>query len=324
MRATYTEKSSMHRTFSSGADEANLRNPLPPSRGSFSGQGPPQRERRSKPKLQVAKKAETPKTRYEPIVPAVEQAGRVLLCLAESSNSRMRLTDICGKVGIHKSKGHSILNTLRQFGFVEKDPYAKTYSLGPGLMFLARNFLDNLSYPEVAAPFLEPLARETSGTALFGLINGKQLFVVAKHEGNQNIGFTLRLGHRFHITLGAHGKAIVAFLPESEKETLLATKNLYFYGEKDPLDMTRLRQELAACREQGFAQDLGRITPGVNVVSAPVFGPDQKMVGCIVLIGTFKESMIETYGPKVVEAARQISCKLGAPGDRPFGNRMPA
>ncbi len=37
-------------------------------------------------------------------------------------------------------------------------------------------------------------------------------------KGNQDIGFTVRLGHHFHLTLGAHGKAIMAFMDEQERE----------------------------------------------------------------------------------------------------------
>jgi len=36
------------------------------------------------------------------------------------------------------------------------------------------------------------------------------------------------------------------------------------------------------------------------------------MIGCIILIGTFAESLIEKYGPKTVDIARRISYKLGA------------
>jgi DNA-binding IclR family transcriptional regulator len=76
--------------------------------------------------------------------------------------------------------------------------------------------------------------------------------------------------------------------------------------------MKLLREELARCRELGFAQDIGEITPGVNVVSAPLFAHHDKIIGCIILIGTFQEEMIEKYGSKVVHAAKQISSKLGA------------
>jgi DNA-binding IclR family transcriptional regulator len=253
------------------------------------------------------------KSVYKPLVPAVEQASRVLLCLGESPNFKMKLTEICKQVGIHKSKGHSILNTLKQFGFVEKDPQTKTYSLGPALIFLSRHVLDNLYYPDIVAPFLDDLAKETNGTALFGLIYAEHLLVVGKREGNQNIGFSIRLGHRFHITLGAHGKAMVAFMPEADREKILTKKRVYFHGlDISRLNMKRLRDELTKCRQLGYAQDVGEITTGVNFVSAPIFGVQEKIVGCIILIGTFPEGLIEKYGPKTADVARQISYKLGA------------
>jgi DNA-binding IclR family transcriptional regulator len=253
------------------------------------------------------------KSVYKPSVPAVEQASRVLLCLGESPNFKMRLTEICRHVGIYKSKGHSILNTLRRFGFVEKDPQAKTYSLGPALIFLSRHVLDNLHYPEIVGPFLDHLAKETNGTALFGLIYGEHLLVVGKREGNQNIGFSIRLGHRFHITLGAHGKAIVAFMPEADRERILSKKRVYFHGlDISRLNLKRLRDELTKCRQLGYAQDVGEITPGVNFVSAPVFGVQEKIIGCIILIGTFGSSLMQKYGPKTVDVAREVSYKLGA------------
>lgn len=253
------------------------------------------------------------KSVYKPLVPAVEQAARVLLCLGESPQYRMKLTEICRGIGIHKSKGHSILNTLKQFGFVEKDSVAKTYSLGPALIFLARSVLDNLQYQEIVAPFLEDLAKETNGTALFGLIYGEHLLVVGKKEGNQNIGFSIRLGHRFHVTLGAHGKAMVAFMPEADREKLLTKKRLFFHGlDSSRLNLKRLKGELTKCRQLGYALDMGEITTGVNFISAPVFGLQEKIIGCIILIGTFSKTLVEQYGPKTADVARRISYRLGA------------
>ena len=258
------------------------------------------------------KKAIKKESSYKPLVPSVEQASRILLCLSKNSNFKMGLTEISREVGIHKSKGFSILNTLNQFGFVEKDLQTKTYSLGPGLLSLSRHVLDNIRYPEVVAPFLRHLALETNGTAIFGLINGEHIIVVGKHEGNQNIGFTVRLGHRFHITLGAHGKSILAFMPETEREKILSRKKVFFYLDPSRVDREFLKEELARCRALGYSQDIGNITPGANVVSAPLFAHRDKMIGCLILIGTFTENKIPEYGPKVAGIARQISQKLGA------------
>lgn len=249
---------------------------------------------------------------YKPIVPAVEQASKILLCLGESPSFKMSLADICRQIGIYKSKGFSILNTLNQFGLVEKDPQTKTYYLGPNLIFLSRHVLDNMEYPEMVTPFLDSLSKNTSGTAAFGLIRGSDVFIVAKREGNQGIGFTLGLGARLHITWGAPGKAIAAWMSDMEREKLLAKKKRYFYGDPSRMDMGRLRMEMARCRDVGFAQDIGEVAPGVNIVSAPVFGLHEKVIGCIILVGTFSERTIKEYGPKVASIAQQASHKLGA------------
>lgn len=248
---------------------------------------------------------------YSPMVPAVEQASKVLICLANSPNYGMNLTGICSQVGIHKSKGYSILHTLKAYGFVDKDSETKIYSLGTGLLFLARKVLDNSDLRDIAAPFLKKLSRETNCTTLLGLINADQVFVVAKQESDQNIGVTIRLGHRFHITAGSHGKAIVAFMPHKEKERILERKRLYFYGDPSQVDKKRLERELDQCRRVGFASDLGKLQPGVNAVSAPIMGPNNRILGCIILIGTYSKERIQSLGPKTADIARQITHRLG-------------
>lgn len=262
--------------------------------------------------MKKEEKKKQSKSAYKPIVPALEEAGRVLLCLGQSPNFRMTLTEICKKVGIHTSKAFSILNTLNQLGFVEKDPQTKTYSLGIGLVFLSRQVLDNLDYRGTIDPFLKKLARETNGIAFFGLLRGESLFVIAKQEGDERIGLTVRLGHRFHFTYGVHGKVIAAFMPDVERQKLLSRKNLYFYGDSSKLDMARLQDDLVKCKELGFAVDAGRINPGINAIGSPVFGVDGSITGVITVIGTFPEEMIDEYGRTTCLIAKQVSSRFGA------------
>jgi DNA-binding IclR family transcriptional regulator len=252
------------------------------------------------------------KSVYKPLVPAVEQASLVLLCLGDGGKFEKKLSEICSEVGINKSKAYTILNTLVKYGFVQKDSYLKTYSLGPGLIQLSRYLLDNLKYMKVVSPFLENLARETTGSAFFGVVSGENVYIIDKHEGNQNIGFTLYIGHRFNLTLGSHGKSIAAFMPVEKRKSMLERKKLYFHGEPAALDLERLQIELDECRRNGYAVDRGEITPGINSVSAPVFGLSEKIIGCVVLLGTFSGPTLEEYGRKTAYTGREISYRLGA------------
>ena len=256
------------------------------------------------------------KTGYTPLVPAVQQGAQILICLAKSPTFKMKLTDICNHVGIHKSKGYSILNTLKNFGLVEKDPQTKTYSLGPALVFLSGRVLDNMDYRNTVAPFLEYLAKETNSAAFFGLIVEEHVFVIAKHEVDSGIKITIRLGYRFPITYGAHGKAIVAFLPKVEREKILATEKLWFYGDTSGLNMERLEGEFARCRQLGFAQDIGEMDPRFNAVAAPVFGLRGKLIASIFVVGIFGERLVGKYGHKVAECARKVSYNFGADVDQ--------
>jgi DNA-binding IclR family transcriptional regulator len=262
------------------------------------------------------------KTGYTPLVPAVRQGAEILICLAKSPTFKMRLTDICQQVGIHKSKGYSILSTLKNFGFIEKDPQTKTYSLGPALVFLSGRVLDNIYNQEKIAPFLESLAKETQSTAFFGLIVDNHLFVMAKYEAYSGVNISIRLGYRFPLTYRSHGKAILAFLPQEERELLLASEKLWFYGDGDnsPLNMERLREELDRCRQVGYAQDLGNQYPQYNSVAAPVFGHNGKVVACLVVVGVFDESLGDHYGHKVAECAKSVSYAFGADVEQVYEN----
>lgn len=261
---------------------------------------------------EVKHKRKPKKEHTPPPVPAVQQGAHILICLAKSPTFKMRLTDICDQVGIHTSRGYSILNTLKKFGFVEKDPQTKTYSLGPALIFLSGRVLDNMYHQQTVAPFLESLSKETKSTVFFGLIIDKHLFIVAKHEADSGFNITIRLGYRFPITYGAHGKVIVAFLPKTERDKILSSKKLWFYGDSSIMNMERLREELARCRRVGFSQDTGELAPGYNALAAPVFGLQGNLVASIFILGIFDERLVDQYGYKLSESARKISYAFGA------------
>ena len=251
-----------------------------------------------------------PEQKY--IVPAVDHAVRVLLCLSETGTPRKSLTEICAQVGIHKSRAFSILHTLHKFNLVSKNEKKNGYSLGPGLISLSRQVIDNLNIPDLSKPILKELATEVGGTAALGMIEGRDVYVVSKYEGERNVALTLRIGRRFPLTHGSHGKAIAAFMSRNELKNLLKEKDLYFHGEPDQLDRKRLMKELEDCRRNGFAMELGEITPGLKTAASPVLGLNGSPVGYIVIIGLFSVEATKRFGPLVAEAGRALSLKLGA------------
>jgi len=246
------------------------------------------------------------------IVPAVEQAIRVLLCLAGSRSSHMSLTEICENVGIHKSKAFGILHTLHRFNLVQIRGRKKGYALGTGFLALSRKVLDGINVIAFADPILKDLSDKVKGTAALGIIDGDNVVVVSRYESDMNIGVAIRVGSKVPLSFGAHGKAIAAFMPRDDLDALLQKEKLYFHGKPDKLDKDRLMKELEECRKTGYATDIGEINPGLNAASAPVIDISGKPIGYLLVLGLFTPESAVEYGPSVAEAGRDLSKQLGA------------
>ena len=255
---------------------------------------------------------EKKKSVYKSSAPAVEQAARLMLCLGKARENDMGLTAICNEICIHKSKGFSILNALAQYDLVTKDEKTKTYCLGPALMPLARKAREKLDINAIAKDHLQALAADTKTSVLLGIISNDLFYISGKYDGNDKLSVTVRQHQSLHITHGAHGKAVFAFIDESARNRIFDSDQLFFHGEPEDLDQTRLLQELKDCRQNGYAIDNGEVTPGITAVSAPVFNHNNQVAAAVVLVGTFKKDKFERLGEKTAATARIISRKAGA------------
>ena len=240
------------------------------------------------------------------IIPAVYQVGRVLSYLAKGPNFKVKLTDLARDLGFHKSRVYYILNTLREFGLVEKDPSTKTYSLGPALIFMGQKVLENLDYQRKAEPFLKELAHKTGCTAFFGKISEGKIYVVAKEYADDGVKITIPLGYRFPLSYGALGKITLAFGDEEQRGELFQDERLRLWAER-----VNLEEELSRFRKEGYAEDIREMDPRFSSVASPVFLPDRKMRGMVFIVGTFDELVAQTYGPYVVSTAKELSKMIG-------------
>lgn len=255
---------------------------------------------------------------YSQRVPAVDQATRILFTLAQSPEGLASLTELCRQVGISKSKGLALLNTLQHGGLVTRNERSKTYSLGPGLLELSRALLDHTDVAHEAGPYLERLAASTGCTALLGLVSSQGLFVVARREPPAGMGIAVQIGHRDPLYWGSHGKAILAALPEEEQEMLLADPSVPIVASHaDAARMSALRSELAESRRSGYAQDLGETRPGLNVLSAAIVARPgastgrARPAGCLIAVGSFPVERAAEVGERVAAMARELALQLG-------------
>ncbi len=250
-----------------------------------------------------------PVKRYSP--PAVEQAGEILFVLAGNSAQQMSLSEICDRVGISGSKAYGILTALEKSRLIKRGRDEKGYSLGMGHLALSRKVLNDIVPSEIADPILDNLTNETRYTSVFGMITDDKVYIVSKKESAGDIRIIMNIGYTMPLTYGAHGKAIVSFMKDSNQQQLLKKEKLYFHGSANKLDRNLLQTEIASCREIGFAFARAD-TYGISVISAPVLGFTGDPVGFVEIFVPAPEEVARQLGHYVVSAAKKLSIQFSA------------
>jgi DNA-binding IclR family transcriptional regulator len=259
------------------------------------------------------------KENYLQSVPAVDQAVRLLFLLANTVGGEASLTQLTKEVGISKSKGLAILNTLRNSGLVVRDDRTKNYALGPSLLLLSRALINNTDLAKAASPYLERLAAETGCSLHLGVVSGETLFVVARRHAPGGSYIPIDVGHRYPLTWGAHGRAYLATLPPEELERRLSHSSIIQAGEtdRDQIDRDTLRAQVEEARRAGYGKSLGTTWSGLNAVSAvltasvPDLPEGRRVVGCIVAVGSFSPERARQIGELLVAQAAEMSERLG-------------
>ena len=179
-------------------------------------------------------------------------------------------------------------------------------------MVLSRKVIDDSVPSRIAESVLDTLTEKTGCSSVFGLISGETVFVAARRESKGELRVSMHIGFAMPLTHGAHGKSIVAFYPEPERQRILAQEELHFHEDTEKLDRTLLADELERCRREGFACSPARSAPGVTVISAPVFGFTGDPVGFVEIFVFSPEEEARRFGPEVVRAGKVLSSELGA------------
>ena len=245
-------------------------------------------------------------------VPAVLRGLQILELLA-GERKRWTTTEVSRKLKIPKSTTSYLLHTLLARGYLVREGEGD-YRLGMKLLVLAGQALRGVEVRELALPVLRRLTTDTQTTAHMAVLEGAEAVYIERVPSPGFIQIDTWVGRRMPLHSTSVGKALAAFLPEKEAETLFQAAGLPRFTQHTITSLPRLKQELRRIRESGVAIDNEENTPGVRCVAAPIFGASGLPVAAISLTGPVQQ-VTEDRLPKIVErvreAARQLTATLG-------------
>lgn len=215
-------------------------------------------------------------------VPAVTRAVAILKLLARSHDP-MGVNPMARELELVPSTCLHILRVLQDEGLVEFDSNTKRYSIGIGILPLARLALQRNTFSTLVQPYLSELSTKFGVTSIATqFAEPGQMVVVAFSQSSLPFRLQVDLGSRFPILISATGRLFAAF--NHLDDDFLRTEFAKLVWDHPP-SFDDWYAQVEQSREQGYAVDQGIYISGVTVVAVPVFDASGKMVRSLVALG---------------------------------------
>lgn len=263
-----------------------------------------------------------PEVETEAAVSSLHRALELVRTLAEAGPSRV--SDLARARGYTQATTHRLLQQLVEEGLVQQSPQDKRYALGLGLFALAARAADSGGLRTVCRPALLRLGAAL-GDSVFLLVRaGFDAICLDRWEGPFPIrSFTGDVGGRVPLGIGQGSMAILAHLPDPEREEVLR-HNVPRLSGMGVVDGVFLRTEVARVQRLGYASTSTGLIEGMAGVGVPLFDAAGRVVAAL-SIGTLAARIEGERLPVVVDLlqreARALSAQIN-PFDRSL--RRPA
>jgi DNA-binding IclR family transcriptional regulator len=230
----------------------------------------------------------------------------------------MSVAAIADELNLPRATTHRFLTVLRGCGMVAHDDDTRRYVPGREFFRLGALLARKHRIESLAKPIMQQVVAETGETCLLSVYrpHDQRMMFVAQERAAHALGYTIEMNRPLTVIWGASGRAILAFLPEQEIESILKRER----GERAPttgqtLPPTReLRAELAAIREKGYSVSLSQRIPHAYSVAAPVLAGWDNVVGALSITVPemrVEEDSEERFVPSVARATEELSTLLG-------------
>lgn len=219
--------------------------------------------------------------------------------------------------GLSSSTTGRLLAAMKEAGILHQNSDSHTYSMGLKVLNWAGVYTNSLDIRNLALDHLRKLHSLTQETISLYLLDGKDRVCVERMESPHNVRITSRIGLRLPLYAGSAGKAMLAFLPEAQREEIISSTPLMPLTEKTIVDPDYLRRELAHIREVGYAVSRGEWQIDASGVAAPIFDANHFPTAAVTISGPaqrFTDEAFAEYIEIIQPVAAQISRELGYRG----------
>jgi DNA-binding IclR family transcriptional regulator len=240
-------------------------------------------------------------------VPAVSRAVAILRLLGRSPNA-MGVKAIAQSLGMVTSTCLHIVRVLVEEGLLKVDESTKRYSLGSGLLSLARNALQANTFSAMVQPVLDRVAAKWGVTTMAAEVSGlDHIVVVALSKSHAPFRLHVDVGSRFPALISATGRLTAAF---SQSPWHNIEKRFRMLEWASPPDYEVWKSQVEQARARGYSIDFGNYISGITLVGVPVFDAKHRMTHSLTAAGVANQmdkGLANSIAKEMLREAEELS-----------------
>lgn len=240
------------------------------------------------------------------------ERGLAVIRAFGADRAQMTLSEVARETQLSRASARRFLHTLVELGYVLTD--GRMFALRPQVLELGYAYLSSLSLPEVAQPHLEQLAEDVGESSSVAVLDGTDIVYVARVATHRIISAAIQVGTRFPASATSMGRAVLAHVPDVEREAFLATATLAPLTPRTITNTGVLRSVLDEVREQGWALVDQELEEGLRSIAAPLTDRTGRVIGAVNVSAPVRrgsvEEMVAEFLPPLLRAAREIEADV--------------
>jgi IclR family acetate operon transcriptional repressor len=246
-------------------------------------------------------------------VQSLNRALALLQLLAEHPDG-LSLAEIAPLAELAPSTTHRLLSSLQALDFVSFETDNNRWFVGLAAFRAGAGYLRRRDHIATARQTMRQLVAQTGETSNLAVVKNATLTFVAQIECNEAMRMAVPLGARGPLHASAVGKAILAFTPKPQRETVFKQIEFTPLTEQSHAGVDQLREDLDTIRKRGFAIDDEEQSIGLRCIGAPIFDEFGEPIFAVSISGPtvrVKAEKVEELADHVMVAARHITDQIG-------------
>lgn len=242
----------------------------------------------------------------------VERTFAILQLIADCKDG-ITLQEIANEMEMAKSSAFVIVQTLLELNYISTvKNNNKKYCLGIETYSLGMKYVNDMSLIEQCAIYIPPIAERYNKTAFVAVLNGTKVVYVYKYVAQDAKLASCALGTRKDAYATSLGKAIIAFLPEEERNALVDKIEFKPLTNFTITSKERFLEEIERTKERGYSLDVRELENITSCCGAPIFNYSGEVIAAVSLSDIYNEDLDdEKVAEDLKEVALQISKCLG-------------